>query len=308
MKTVTIITPFYNEEENVDVFFEEVSKVTDELGSYNFSYICIDDGSNDQTLTKLITHQESKTIEIIEFSRNFGKESAITAGLDHFNADIAIVIDSDLQDPPNLIIQMLNELNDGYEVVTATRTDRSEDTFFKRISARLFYKAHNAFSEHQIPENVGDYRAMTAQVVQEIRRLREKNRFMKGILSWVGFKTTTIDYKRPQRKKGETKFTIWKLWNFAVDGITSFSSMPIKVWTYIGVLIAFVSLIYALFILTRTLIFGVDVPGYASILIFILFLGSLQLISIGLIGEYIGRIYMEVKERPIYVVKRVHKK
>jgi len=203
---------------------------------------------------------------------------------------------------------MLNELNDGYEVVTATRTDRSEDTFFKRISARLFYKAHNAFSEHQIPENVGDYRAMTAQVVQEIRRLREKNRFMKGILSWVGFKTTTIDYKRPQRKKGETKFTIWKLWNFAVDGITSFSSMPIKVWTYIGVLIAFISLIYALFILTRTLIFGVDVPGYASILIFILFLGSLQLISIGLIGEYIGRIYMEVKERPIYVVKRVHKK
>ncbi len=149
---------------------------------------------------------------------------------------------------------------------------------------------------------------MTAQVVQEIRRLREKNRFMKGILSWVGFKTTTIDYKRPQRKKGETKFTIWKLWNFAVDGITSFSSIPIKVWTYIGVLIAFMSLIYALFILTRTLIFGVDVPGYASILIFILFLGSLQLMSIGLIGEYIGRIYMEVKERPIYVVKRVHKK
>ena len=308
MKTVTIIVPFYNEEESVDIFFSDIDKTLGDLTEYYFSFICIDDGSNDLTLDALKKQQNIRDIEIIEFSRNFGKESAITAGLDNFSSDIAIIMDSDLQDPPKLISEMLQQIQQGYEVVTATRTDRSKDSYLKRTTAKWFYKAHNSFSEIQIPENVGDFRAMTSQVVQEIRRLRENNRFMKGIFTWVGFKTTTVNYSRPEREKGETKWSLTKLWNFAVDGITSFSSLPIKIWTYVGVLIAIISLIYALIIITRTLIFGIDVPGYASILVFILFLGSLQLISIGLIGEYIGRIYMEVKERPIYVVKRVHKK
>ena len=308
MKTVTIIVPFYNEEESVDIFFSNIDKTLGDLTEYYFSFICIDDGSNDLTLDALKKQQNIRDIEIIEFSRNFGKESAITAGLDNFSSDIAIIMDSDLQDPPKLISEMLQQIQQGYEVVTATRTDRSKDSYLKRTTAKWFYKAHNSFSEIQIPENVGDFRAMTSQVVQEIRRLRENNRFMKGIFTWVGFKTTTVNYSRPEREKGETKWSLTKLWNFAVDGITSFSSLPIKIWTYVGVLIAIISLIYALIIITRTLIFGIDVPGYASILVFILFLGSLQLISIGLIGEYIGRIYMEVKERPIYVVKRVHKK
>lgn len=308
MKTVTIIVPFYNEEESVGIFFSDIDKTIGDLTEYYFSFICIDDGSNDSTLDALKKQQNIRDIEIIEFSRNFGKESAITAGLDNFSSDIAIIMDSDLQDPPKLISEMLQQIQEGYEVVTATRTDRSKDSYFKRTTAKWFYKAHNSFSEIQIPENVGDFRAMTSQVVQEIRRLRENNRFMKGIFTWVGFKTTTVNYSRPEREKGETKWSLTKLWNFAVDGITSFSSLPIKIWTYVGVLIAIISLIYALIIITRTLIFGIDVPGYASILVFILFLGSLQLISIGLIGEYIGRIYMEVKERPIYVVKRVHKK
>ena len=308
MKTVTIIVPFYNEEESVDIFFSDIDKTLGDLTEYYFSFICIDDGSNDLTLDALKKQQNIRDIEIIEFSRNFGKESAITAGLDNFSSDIAIIMDSDLQDPPKLISEMLQQIQQGYEVVTATRTDRSKDSYFKRTTAKWFYKAHNSFSEIQIPENVGDFRAMTSQVVHEIRRLRENNRFMKGIFTWVGFKTTTVNYSRPEREKGETKWSLTKLWNFAVDGITSFSSLPIKIWTYVGVLIAIISLIYALIIITRTLIFGIDVPGYASILVFILFLGSLQLISIGLIGEYIGRIYMEVKERPIYVVKRVHKK
>ena len=308
MKTVTIIVPFYNEEESVDIFFSNIDKTLGDLTEYYFSFICIDDGSNDLTLDALKKQQNIRDIEIIEFSRNFGKESAITAGLDSFSSDIAIIMDSDLQDPPKLISEMLQQIQEGYEVVTATRTDRSKDSYFKRTTAKWFYKAHNSFSEIQIPENVGDFRAMTSQVVQEIRRLRENNRFMKGIFTWVGFKTTTVNYSRPEREKGETKWSLTKLWNFAVDGITSFSSLPIKIWTYVGVLIAVISLIYALIIITRTLIFGIDVPGYASILVFILFLGSLQLISIGLIGEYIGRIYMEVKERPIYVVKRVYKK
>ena len=308
MKTVTIIVPFYNEEESVGIFFSDIDKTIGDLTEYYFSFICIDDGSNDLTLDALKKQQNIRDIEIIEFSRNFGKESAITAGLDNFSSDIAIIMDSDLQDPPKLISEMLQQIQQGYEVVTATRTDRSKDSYFKRTTAKWFYKAHNSFSEIQIPENVGDFRAMTSQVVQEIRRLRENNRFMKGIFTWVGFKTTTVNYSRPEREKGETKWSLTKLWNFAVDGITSFSSLPIKIWTYVGVLIAIISLIYALIIITRTLIFGIDVPGYASILVFILFLGSLQLISIGLIGEYIGRIYMEVKERPIYVVKRVHKK
>ena len=308
MKTVTIIVPFYNEEESVDIFFSDIDKTLGDLTEYYFSFICIDDGSNDLTLDALKKQQNIRDIELIEFSRNFGKESAITAGLDNFSSDIAIIMDSDLQDPPKLISEMLQQIQQGYEVVTATRTDRSKDSYLKRTTAKWFYKAHNSFSEIQIPENVGDFRAMTSQVVQEIRRLRENNRFMKGIFTWVGFKTTTVNYSRPEREKGETKWSLTKLWNFAVDGITSFSSLPIKIWTYVGVLIAIISLIYALIIITRTLIFGIDVPGYASILVFILFLGSLQLISIGLIGEYIGRIYMEVKERPIYVVKRVHKK
>ena len=308
MKTVTIIVPFYNEEESVDIFFTDIDKTLNDLTEFEFSFICIDDGSSDSTLDALKKQQNTRELKIIEFSRNFGKESAITAGLDNFSADIAIIMDSDLQDPPKLISEMLQEIQKGYEVVTATRTDRSKDSYFKRTTAKWFYKAHNSFSEIQIPENVGDFRAMTSQVVQEIRRLRENNRFMKGIFTWVGFKTTTVNYSRPEREKGETKWSLAKLWNFAVDGITSFSSLPIKIWTYIGVVIAIISLIYALIIITRTLLFGIDVPGYASILVFILFLGSLQLISIGLIGEYIGRIYMEVKERPIYVVKRIHKK
>jgi glycosyltransferase involved in cell wall biosynthesis len=308
MKTVTIIVPFYNEEESVDIFFLHTDEALNDLTEFNFSFICIDDGSSDETLVALKKQQNVRDLEIIEFSRNFGKEAAITSGLDNFSADIAIIMDSDLQDPPKLISEMLEQIQKGYEVVTATRSDRSKDSYFKRITAKWFYKAHNSFSEIQIPENVGDFRAMTSQVVQEIKRLRENNRFMKGIFTWVGFKTTTVNYSRPEREKGETKWSITKLWNFAVDGITSFSSLPIKIWTYIGAVIAIISLIYALVIITRTLIFGIDVPGYASILVFILFLGSLQLISIGLIGEYIGRIYMEVKERPIYVVKRIHKK
>ena len=308
MKTVTIIVPFYNEEESVNTFFEHLDKTLNELKEYHFSFICIDDGSTDSTLSTLQQQQNARDMEIVEFSRNFGKESAITAGLDNFSGDVAIIMDSDLQDPPSLIPELLQKLQEGFEVVTATRTDRSQDSFFKRTTAKWFYKAHNSFSDIQIPENVGDFRAMTSQVAQEIRRLRENNRFMKGIFTWVGFKTSTVNYARPEREKGETKWSLSKLWNFAVDGITSFSSLPIKIWTYIGVIIAIISLIYALIIITRTLLFGIDVPGYASILVFILFLGSLQLISIGLIGEYIGRIYMEVKERPIYVVKRIHKK
>jgi glycosyltransferase involved in cell wall biosynthesis len=234
MKTVTIIVPFYNEEESVDIFFTDIDKTLGSLSEYNFSFICIDDGSNDSTLAALKKQQTNRAIEIIEFSRNFGKESAITAGLDNFSADIAIIMDSDLQDPPKLISEMLYQIQKGYEVVTATRSDRSKDSYFKRTTAKWFYKAHNSFSEIQIPENVGDFRAMTSQVVQEIKRLRENNRFMKGIFTWVGFKTTTVNYSRPEREKGETKWSITKLWNFAVDGITSFSSLPIKIWTYIG--------------------------------------------------------------------------
>ena len=307
MKKISIIAPFFNEEENVKIFSNKISEIIDAQGSYSFEVICIDDGSKDGTLKKLLAIAEIDACYIIiELSRNFGKEAAITAGLDYASGDAVIPIDSDLQDPPELINKMIEKWEEGAEVVLAKRIDRSNDNILKRKTAELFYVVHNKLSDVEIPENVGDFRLMDRVVVNALNELTERQRFMKGIFAWVGFKTVIIEYVRPIRHAGKTKFSGWRLWNFALEGITSFSTLSLRLWTYIGMVGSCISFFYAAFILIRTLIYGIDVPGYASLLVVVLFIGSLQLLSIGVLGEYIGRMYMETKRRPIYIVRKKH--
>jgi glycosyltransferase involved in cell wall biosynthesis len=243
---------------------------------------------------------------VIELSRNFGKEAALTAGIDAAKGDAVIPIDGDLQDPPDLIIAMVAAWRAGAEVVLARRADRSSDSFLKRFTARWFYRINNRLSSIQIPDGVGDFRLMDRVAVDALKQLTEQQRFMKGLFAWVGFRTVTLDYVRQPRQAGTSKFSGWKLWNFAIDGITSFSSAPLKLWSYVGGIGAVLTLGYAVFIVARTLIYGVDLPGYASLLVAILFFGSLQLISVGVLGEYIGRIYLETKRRPVYLVRRAY--
>lgn len=302
---VSIVTPFYNEGEGVNHFYQVILQTLEQLPDFDFEIICVDDGSQDNTLEQLIAiSQLDPRVTVLEFSRNFGKEPAMSAGINSSIGDCIIPIDADLQDPPALIPEMLKKWQEGAEVVLAKRVDRSTDSFAKRTSALMFYRLHNALSSLKIPENVGDYRLMDRVVVDALMQLPERQRFMKGLFAWVGFKTATVEYARDVRVAGETKFSGWKLWNFAIEGITSFSLAPLKVWIYIGLAGALFAFFYASFIIIRTLIFGVDVPGYASLLVVSLFFGSLQLISLGIIGEYIGRIYFESKQRPLYLIRK----
>ena len=300
---ISIVCPFFNEENMVDLFMKEITAVVNELDK-TFEVVCVNDGSTDNTLAKLLQAKEKyPNMKIINFSRNFGKEAALTAGLDYAKGEMIIPIDADLQDPPELIKDFISYREKGYDVVVAKRVDRSNDSIAKKITAQLFYKFHNKISQTKIPDNVGDYRLITRKVLNAMQELRENQRFMKGIFAWVGFKTATVEYKRDNRKAGKTSFNGWKLWNFALDGITSFSNIPLRIWLYIGTLISFLTFLYGSFIIVRTLIWGIDVPGYASLLTVILFLGGIQLIGIGALGEYIGRIYMESKRRPLYIVE-----
>jgi glycosyltransferase involved in cell wall biosynthesis len=304
MIKISIVCPFFNEEDMVDLFMEEVTAVVKPL-NMPFEIVCVNDGSTDNTLQKLLQAKKNFTnIRIINLSRNFGKEAALTAGLDFTKGEVIIPIDADLQDPPELIKSFISKWQDGFDVVLAKRTDRSSDTVVKKLTAQLFYKFHNIISHTELHENIGDYRLMTRKVLNAVQKLPENQRFMKGIFAWVGFKTTIVEYKRNSRRAGKTSFNGWRLWNLALDGITSFSTVPLRIWLYIGFLISFLAFSYGSFIVLRTLIIGVDLPGYASLLTSILFLGGIQLIGIGVLGEYIGRMYIEIKRRPPYVVEK----
>lgn len=307
-KRISIVCPFYNEGPGVAAFYEAMTREISSLTDYDFEFVCVDDGSKDDTLVRLINLAEQDTrFRVLELSRNFGKEAALTAGLDAAVGDAVIPIDADLQDPPSLIGQLIRAWEEsGADVVLAKRKDRNSDSLAKRFSAAAFYDMHNWVSQIKIPANVGDCRLMTRVVVDALKQLPEKQRFMKGLFAWVGFKTATIEYTREKRFAGTSKFSGWKLWNFALEGITSFSSLPLRIWTYLGMIGALVTLGYGLFIVLRTLIHGVDVPGYASLLVSILFFGSLQLMGLGMLGEYVGRIYMESKHRPTYLVRKVY--
>lgn len=303
-KRLSIIVPFFNEGAGVEVFARVLNHVLTGLPTYRAEVVCVDDGSTDDTLERLLALAAADPrYRVIELSRNFGKEAALTAGLDAASGAAVIPMDADLQDPPALLHQLVLRWEEGADVVLARRMDRSTDGILKRKSAEWFYRLHNRVADIGIPANVGDFRLMDRRVVDALKRLPERQRFMKGLFSWVGFKTVVLDYGRPARAVGTSKFAGWKLWNFAIEGITSFSTAPLRVWTYVGLAGAVLTALYAVFTLMKTLAFGIEVPGYASILISILFFGSLQLISLGLLGEYIGRIYLESKQRPIYIVR-----
>ena len=301
---ISIICPCYNEADVIEAFVRRLTGVlSDDISAYEL--VCVNDGSTDSTLPKLLALQkEPLALRIIDLSRRFGKEAALAAGLDHVSGEAVIIIDADLQDPPELIPQLVASWQDGNKVVVARRVDRSSDTLMKRQSARAFYRLHNLISDTAIPLDVGDFRLMDSDVVDVLCKLPERQRFMKGLFSWVGFDYAVVDYVREKRLSGQTKFNWWRLWNLGLEGITSFSTAPLRIWTYVGLAISTVAFLYGGYIFARTIVFGADVPGYASLLIAILFIGGVQLISLGVIGEYIGRIYMESKGRPIYVVRR----
>ena len=307
-KLISIIAPFYNEGDCVEPFYLALRGVLDRIADVRFEVICVDDGSRDETLPKLISLVDrDRRFSVIELSRNFGKEAALTAGLDAAKGDAVIPIDADLQDPPELIPALIAAWQEGADVVLARRSDRDADTLSKRHMARLFYRLHNRLSEIQIPPDVGDFRLMDRAVVEALKQLPERQRFMKGLFAWVGFKSAVVKYSRDPRNVGSTKHSWVSLFNLALEGLTSFSTAPLRLCTYAGSITAAVTFLYASYILMRTLIRGIDVPGYASLLVAILFLGSMQLIGIGLLGEYVGRIYMETKQRPRYLVRRLHK-
>lgn len=299
---ISIVVPMYNEQKGVDAFFNRLQPILNNI-TQDWEIICVNDGSKDGTLEVLKKHSNRDSrIKVINFSRNFGKEAALTAGIDYTCGRAVIPIDADLQDPPELINEMVEKWRQGYKVVLATRLKREGETAMKKLTASLFYKLIDRISDTKIPQNTGDFRLMDRQVVDTIKQLPERNRFMKGLLSWPGFSTTTLLFNREPRHTGTTKWNFWKLWQFALDGIFAFTSAPLKIWTYLGVMISILSFVYASFLIVRTIFHGADVPGYASIMVVVLFLGGVQLISLGIIGEYISRIYNESKGRPIYVV------
>ncbi|MCK5745226.1 MAG: glycosyltransferase family 2 protein [Oricola sp.] len=302
---ISIVAPCYNEEEALGPFMAAIAPVLDG-GDFDYELVFIDDGSRDRTraLLEQLAAQKPR-VRAIAFSRNFGKEAALTAGLDHAKGDAVIVIDTDLQDPPELIGDFVAKWREGYDVVYGKREDRTTDTAAKRMTAENFYRLFNRISNVPIPENTGDFRLMDRRVVEAIKTLPERSRFMKGLFAWAGFSSVAVPYARPERSAGESKFNFWKLWNFALDGIVSFSTAPLRVWSYIGAVVALVSFLYAVIIVIQTIFTGVDVPGYASMIVLILFFGSVQLISVGVLGEYMARLFVEVKRRPIYVVDEI---
>ena len=301
---VSIIVSMYNEEDSLDLFFNKINDVIEENSKYNFEIICIDDGSVDSTYDKLVKYaKKDKKVKIIKFSRNFGKEYGMMAGFKFCNGKCAIPIDVDLQDPPSLISKFIKKWEEGYDMVYGIRIDRKSDTLLKRLTAKMFYKIYNLLTKSPIPYNAGDYRLIDKKIINAILSLNEKNIFMKGIFGWTGFKSVGIEYVREKRSAGISKWNYWKLWNFALDGITASTTFPLRIWSYLGGILSLSGMLYAFYIILRTVIKGIDVPGYASLLVFILLLGGIQMIILGILGEYIGRIFIEVKNRPIYIVE-----
>ncbi len=306
---VSLIAPVFNEQDAIAPFLERIENVFDGLGSdYTFEVVFVNDGSRDATEFVIRSRMQTASyISLVNLSRNFGKEAALSAGLDYATGDACIPIDVDLQDPPELIPEMLDHWRSGAKIVNARRSSRDTDHWVKRRTAEGFYRVFNMLAEQRIPTNVGDYRLLDRQVVDVLRDMGERVRFNKALFNWVGFETAEVTFERPERQTGASAWTYWRLWNFALDGIFSSSTAPLRVWTYAGAILAILSLLYATMIFVRTLVVGIEVPGYASTLILILLFGGLNLFAIGILGEYIARIYSEVRERPLYVLRSVHK-
>ena len=303
--SISIVAPAYNEQEVLGEFHRRVTEVMAGLGC-QYEIVLVNDGSRDNTLALMYALRERDPhISVVDLSRNFGKEIALSAGLDHTKGDVVVVLDSDLQDPPELIPQMLDIWREGYDVVYGMRTARDGETWFKKATAKYFYRLIKSVSRVDIPKDTGDFRLMSRRAVEALSKLREEHRFMKGLFAWVGFPSSPFLYRRDPRAAGETKWNYWKLWNFALEGITSFTVAPLKVSTYLGMLIAVLALLYAVFVIWKALVYSDPVRGYPSLMTVVLFLGGVQLISVGLLGEYVGRIFNEVKRRPLYLVNRL---
>jgi glycosyltransferase involved in cell wall biosynthesis len=302
---ISLVVPCYNESEVLPSFYERTTAALDCCVT-DYEIIFINDGSDDQTLEIIgIFCKNDHRAKLVDLSRNFGKEIAMTAGLDFACGEAVIIIDADLQHPPELIPEMYRYWREGYDVVYATRIKQDEETFFKKLTAQTFYWVISRLSNVRIPENSGDYRLMSRRAVEAIKQFQEQHRFMKGLFSWIGYRQMSIPYHRAQRHAGKTKWSYWQLWNFAIEGITSFSYGPLRVASFLGIVTAFLAIIYAVIEIIKVVIRGKDVPGYASIMVTILFIGAVQLITLGIIGEYLGRIFNEVKRRPLYLVQQL---
>ena len=301
--TISLVIPCFNEADGLPVLFDRLESATQSLMA-NFEWVFVNDGSSDATLEilKARATQDSR-IRIIDLSRNFGKELALTAGLDHARGDAVIPLDADLQDPPELIASMIDRWQAGFDVVLAIRSSREEDHPIKRMTANGFYRLFGRLSDVEMKPNAGDFRLMDQRVVQALRQLPERSRFMKGLFAWLGFKQTEIYFSREKRAVGDSKWGSWKLWNFALDGIFSFSTAPLRIWSYLGAALSVFSCIYLIFVVLDTLIHGNPAPGYPSLVAIMLFFNGVILLGLGIVGEYIGRIFIETKRRPLYLVR-----
>ncbi len=302
--TISLIVPVLNEEATINIFYEKVNAYVP-LQEHKLELVFINDGSKDATLSilqKLAEHDNR--VRVLSFSRCFGKEAALMAGLSHASGDVCIPIDVDLQDPIELIPSMVQKWQEGFSVVLARRSNRKGDSFSKRFFAQKFYKFFNNISSTKLEFNAGDFRLMDRQVVDVLATLPERQLFMKGLFSWLGFSQYMLEFERQERVAGTSKFNGWRLWNFALEGITSFSTVPLRLWLYIGFGVSFLSLLYAAYMVLDKLINGNPVPGYPSLMTAVLFLGGVQLISLGVLGEYLGRVYTEVKQRPRYIIEK----
>jgi len=305
-KTLSIVVPVYNEAQNLNVFYSRTVETLEKIG-LPYEIIYINDGSTDETLDVILEQrQRNPNVKVLDFSRNFGKETALTAGIDFAKGDGVIPIDADLQDPPELMAELVHKWQEGYDVVYATRTSRIGESWMKKTTANVFYRMISKMTRVQIPRDTGDFRLMSRQVVDALRQLRERRRFMKGLFGWTGFNQTAIFYDREPRLGGHTTWNYWKLANFAMEGVTSFSDVPLQIISFLGLAISFFSFLYGLFLIGLTIFHGNPVPGYPSVMVMILFLGGVQLVSLGVIGEYVGRIYDETKQRPLYILKNKH--
>lgn len=293
----------YNEGENMDALLDRLEPAVEALDR-SYEIICVDDGSSDETVERVQARCAGNPhLRLICLSRNYGKEIALTAGYDHCRGAAAVSIDADLQHPPEMIGELVGKWQEGYEIVFTRRKTRDDESWLRKVLGKAFYRIFNRLSDIPIPEDAGDFRLLDRKAIDALSQLRERNRFMKGLYAWVGYRQIGIEFEPDDRHGGKSTWNLWKLWNYALDGLTSFGTIPLRVWTYVGSAIALLSFVYAGYLVIRTIAFGVDVPGFASLIVLILFFGGIQLITLGVFGEYLGRVYQEVKNRPLYFVR-----
>ena len=307
-KLISIVVPVKDESAAIPIFFKETNKVLHKIErerGLSFEYIFVDDGSADDTLEQLeAAARQDSFVRVVSLSRNFGKEIAMTAGLEMATGDAIIFMDIDLQDPPALIEDFVNKWHEGYDVVYGYRQDRWGDSLVKRLTAKIYLRLFNSISTVSLPEGGGDYRIIDRRVANALKQVPERNRFMKGLFAWVGFKTARVPYSRAGRSSGSSSWNYWKLWNFGLDGLTGFSDFPLRIWLYVGAVVFVSAVTMALLIVVQKLVFGIDIEGYTSLIVAVLLFGGIQLLVLGVLGEYLGRVLVEVKNRPLYLIDK----